>query len=292
MTLYPKLSRFFLCIAAILIVVFGCSDDKSGNPVPADFVYPLEVGNVWEYFGVMRTFNVQPDSLMDDYGYLIDEESRVEIVKDTTLMDSIEVSTFGERLIQQGTEVDTFYTESYLRNLDDGLHCYGSTGINAKATPLKDNPNKIYFEFKGRKFNSLGEIKDFFTRNIPGISLGYDSVAANPRRCLQYPLKVGEQWAVYDDPDDIVIDKKVIGTATVKIGTRSFSCLKIQWLWDLDNDGEWDEEMEYFDYISTVGLVKRHIIIRDFKITSAESPAPIGSYDFEEKFELEDYSVE
>jgi hypothetical protein len=59
----------------------------------------------------------------------------------------------------------------------------------------------------------------------------------------------------------------------------------------MDEDGEWDNDIEILDYLSAVGIVKRRILLRGIVITSYDDPNPIGTYDYKEEYRLTNYEV-
>jgi hypothetical protein len=115
------------------------------------------------------------------------------------------------------------------------------------------------------------------------ISLAYpqgDSlfVFQTPLRCLAYPLHVGLEWE-YSGPEFILMHKRVVGTESVAAGGLTFQCYKIQWLYDFNGNGSWDDNIEAFDDVSSDGLIRRSSIQRDVVITGPDSPDPIGVVD-------------
>lgn len=285
MKIYSKATAYIVLFTLASITVSSCSK-KPNDPPFTSFQYPLKTGTRWEYSGSNLMVNFQPDSLEAQYQDNIDEHSTVEIIKDTTLMDSIEATIFEEIFIQ--FPADTFRTASYFRNTPDGFYYYGSS-LNKKMIPLKTNPRMPYYRFNGRAFNSVSAISSFLTGSIAGISLhgDYDS----PRKSLQYPLKVGQQWSTNEPPRKIRIDKVVVDTVTIEANSAQHLCMKVQWLMDTDKDGEWDSNLIYHDYISESGLIKRSILIKDIQLVTCENPSEaIGTFDSENVLTLSGYS--
>ncbi|MFQ6618789.1 MAG: hypothetical protein ACE5QV_08895, partial [Fidelibacterota bacterium] len=70
-----------------------------------------------------------------------------------------------------------------------------------------------------------------------------------------------------------------------------FYCFKIQRLFDFDNDGEWDNDIELFDYISDKGLIKRYFFLKDLIVTN-ERGDPIGKMDGKIVSQLIDFHLE
>ncbi len=285
-------------IMLIILAVFGfglfCSDDKFYNPLPEGFVYPIKVGNKWNYAGIQRAFNFQPDSLKDDHEFTYVTRSNIEIISDTTLMDSIDVFAFAELYIIMYEDIDTFHSESYYNNHDDGLYLYADKGMGSDARPLKICPSKLFYKFNGKEYRNLHDLFKPFGQDLSPIGLNGDSIIyiLPPRKSFHYPLSVGEEWIVLELPGLFTIGKKVIGIENIEVPAGRFQCYKIQWMWDMDQDGEWESVPEYYDYIAAVGLVKRTMIARNVQIVTYENPTGIGKFDFEVRFELTDYIIQ
>ena len=59
---------------------------------------------------------------------------------------------------------------------------------------------------------------------------------------------------------------------------------EVRWLYDLDNNGQWDSDVWIIDQISNKGMVKRTIDMKDIVLTSPNDPNPIAKVDFNEEF--------
>jgi hypothetical protein len=285
-------------IIVVILAVFGfglfCGDNKFYNPLPTDFVYPMKIGNKWNYAGIARSFNVQPDSLKDEHELTYVTRSTLEIISDTTLMDSIDVFILAELYIMDKVDSDTFNSENYFVNLDDGLYYYGHAGTSSQAKPYKIAPLKIFYKFNGREYHNLHDLFNSLGRDWEHINLNGDSIhyVLPPRKGYHYPLSIGEEWIVLETPGFYTIGKKVVGIVNVEVPAGRFQCYKIQWLWDMDQDGEWESRYEYYDYIAAVGLVKRIMIVRDIEIVTYEHPTGRGTFNLEIRFELTDYIIQ
>jgi len=287
-----RIAMLILVTLAVFFFALICTDIKPNNPLGDDFVYPLEIGNSWSYSGILSVFNVRPDSLADEIGLFSTGTSLIEVISDTTLMDSIDVCIMREILTQHRINADTFLTENYFRNLESGLYYYGRRGMNSKVVPLKINPHKYYFEINGKRNDSPQALFEKFSAVAPGICLNGDplSITLPPRLCLRYPLEKNASWSSYESSEIVTIDKEVIGFEYVDTPAGLFPCCKIQWLFNVGDDGEVDTEYEYFDYISYIGLVKRETIIRDVRIGTYEHPTGIAIADIRNDYILSSYN--
>ena len=261
--------------------------------VEEGFVYPLRVGNYWDYHGVYTIYNVRPDSLSAIYEDTFYFESRVTASSIDTLNDTLEVYEFHEELTNL---VDTFHSYNYFNNTQDGLFNYAYSGMNTRVAPLKAGPNR-YFEFGGRKFNSVGEIFDMLeggpiSRTSTCKASVIDPIIFEnpPVQCLRYPLGFGEQWTFRQAGNPWRIDKEITDVSII-INHRSREIFEIRWHWDVNDDGEWDANLQRWDRISEFGLYYRLTIAADISLMDYGSPEPVGFFDVREVFSLRDYNV-
>jgi hypothetical protein len=254
-----------------------------------DFVYPLEVGYQWEYTRQVEYFNFDPpgiDSLITPIPAGISQV----IIDDTIDVDGIMMYEFYQHY-DDGDDV--FEQNSYYSNLSHGLLYYGTdspgAGIGDTPAPIR-HPKK--FVFHGRYFNSIDELLSELGQGSPAIPGNIAMAYADSMLVLFYPLQVGSVWNLRGDGGDpIWIDKKVIGTANVQVPAGSFECFLIQWFYDFDRDGTWDEGATVTDYICAAGLIKRVGIVEDIVVSTYEHPTGIGTMDMRETLELTGFSL-
>jgi len=255
----------------------------------AGFFYPLTIGNRWEYAGEMYFINFRPDSLKRYIGAdTIPETSVVEITGLETLLDTIVTHVFHETLTLRD---DTFHTDTYFGETEEGLYYYAySSPPYTKVTPLKIKPNG-YFYFKGRRFNTVQEIFSLIKEGVEAFAKRSNGIIYEnpPLKSLQYPLEVGSQWTYREPGNPLHMDKRISVRQNISVPAGDFDCFEIQWLYDIDEDGQWDDDIELFDYMSTTGLIKRSITIRDLIYIDYEVG---GMVDWSEEFVLTGYQVE
>lgn len=276
--------------AVLLAVVVGCSSDDPTGPAVKDFVYPLKIGNKWQYSREVGLFNFRPDTagvVPPDTARVL-STSTVEILRTETLHDTIETSVFQERLVEGSF---TFQSQSYFNNRADGLYFYAYRGVGY-VIPLSRRASSI--SFKGRDFGSVSEVISFIEGSIGIPEVGNDSLLFEdpPLRSLAYPFVIGLQWVYREPGKPWRIDKRILGIETVRVPAGAFACYKIQWLMDISNDGDWDDEIEFFDYISREGLVRRSLLVKDLVVTGPQGPEPIGKVDLREESKLTDVHLE
>ncbi len=264
-------------VLALLAALPACSDDDPAGPGD-DFAYPLNLGIKWEYTREFSSFNFRPDTAavaIADTTVL--STVSIEIIRTEKLPGSITAHVLreqhreGDRVVQD--------SESFYANQDDGLYLYAYKGPG-HVRPKQSAGRHIYF--KGRYFRSAREIASFLEKAVAGALARSDSMIFEdpPLKALPNPIEVGAQWVYRSEGKPWRIDKKVVaGKEKVRVPAGEFECYKIQWLHDIDGDGEWDPEIQFFDYVSPQGLIKRDVLFKDLIWLGPDSPEPIGKFD-------------
>ena len=260
-----------LFIFLILIIGIQSCQDTS-NPILSlndNFVYPLKIGNKWNYNVSTVYTNIQPDSiktLLNDFIFNI----QLSITKDT-LLDS----NLVYEMKQESDDFSDSY--AYYSNEEDGFLKYGySNGPNLglpKANTIKR------FLFKGTYFNSITELINKQDETVFAFKKLNDSINffEQPQKIYVYPFKVGNEWVF--SSEYIFINKEIVSKELVQISSGIYECFKIKWKFDFDMDGNWDEDFAIYEYVSSKGIIKVTYTIKDITITSIENPDGIGKAD-------------
>lgn len=91
------------------------------------------------------------------------------------------------------------------------------------------------------------------------------------RVVYRFPLAVGTSWASFQNP--FLEMRQVEGYEMVAVGDQTYWCAKIRTtLPTLAPDLEW------FDYVSSVGLVKRTLLFPGVAVTISDNPDGVGQY--------------
>jgi hypothetical protein len=102
---------------------------------------------------------------------------------------------------------------------------------------------------------------------------------------LKYPLQTGLQWTIRESGDPWRVDKKVISEEQIEVPAGRYYCVKLQYLIDLDENNEWDEDIILYDYIGYDGLIRRSGLYKDL-IATDEFGVPIGLFDTKDESNL------
>jgi hypothetical protein len=253
------------------------------------FTYPLQVGLRWEYRH--ETYSYTEDGQPNPY-YRDTGRAEVSIIARTTIFDSLDVYNFyiAEQI---GFERQTCHF--YLNNDEDGLYTYAYTGTSMIAPRPAVGHTESAYSFAGRTFNSPAELFAFMRAETFDVFCKRPGPPPNgdrPAKSFGYPLGPGAEWTYrYVTDDDLPwrIDKKVIRREQITVPAGTFDCFVIQWFWDTNNDGQWDNGIDGYDYLAPQGLIKREFYVGKVGTTSYDNPEGIAYYDFYDGYTLTGY---
>ena len=258
-------------LALVLLIGQACDDSNPVIPVDNNFVYPLKVGNKWKYTASTVFSNIRPDSLK---GSLANYSLNLQVsVTRDTLLNSVLTSEMKE----ESEDYPDCY--AYYANKENGLMEYAYQG-GGLALPKTNNIKR--FLYKGNYFNSITEFIKKLEEIIRLSKTMDDSLIYidPPRIIYAYPLEIGNEW-IFNSM--FRINKEVIAKEKVKTKAGVFQCYKIQIKYDLDTDGVWDDDFIYYEYVSSEGLLKSEITIKNVVLTNIENPEGIGYVDVKEE---------
>ncbi|MFB0515080.1 MAG: hypothetical protein ACETWG_00565 [Candidatus Neomarinimicrobiota bacterium] len=281
--------RYFYPVALLALVAFaGLScDPETDNPGQ---IYPLAVGNTWEY--------TRQCSL-----YFYQDSTETPVYTDTsTYTSDVSVVITGKVTLREDHKAYALYSEEnagpythsgvdYYNNTDEGLYLYAYEPGGLLVLPKTQTSGRILF--KGRTFGSVRELSAYLQAALPLRFVMNDSIYFEdpPVKVLQYPLKVGAIWTFREAENPWRIDKQVLAEEDFQAPAGEFSCYKIQWLYDFDEDEQWDEDITVFDYIAPEGLVYREITLTG-SVWMDEYGNKMGYSDYFEEYALTEVSLE
>lgn len=270
------MKRVSLCVCVFLLcTLLSCSDNRCPTePGCKHFLYPLKIGNSWKYSRVDSLFNFRQDTT----GLALLNARlthKVEVARTETLFDSIETYVCHEVITQETG--GSWESERYYTNQNDGLYLHAYRGI---PWLCPSPPRQRRIVFKGREFTSIQAIRAFIEQWEPDVHRMDDSLRLYlpPVKVLQYPLEVGAHWVIREAGNPWRVEKLVTGQVRVSVPAGDFTCYTVQTLVDFDNNGEWDEDIEYIDYVGPVGLARRYMFLKNLLWTN-ELGEVIGWFD-------------
>jgi hypothetical protein len=215
------------------------------------------VGNWWIYD---RDFYVGQEIQRDSI--------RLEVMRMDNETCGVATYLLHSRLVtQESGQYDSYF---WNRNESDGLYQYGyivRTSTNVDPSPPRfENHRKI--RFKGFLFDDPKNISEFFISQ-PCSIIERDSIVLEvpPIRTLAYPFEFGTEWDMRAAGEPFRIGRKIRGKLLTGTPAGTFLCWLIDYRWDIDDDGIWDQDMSGADFISEeIGLVRRefHMTLYDY----------------------------
>jgi hypothetical protein len=266
--------RFILFLLVCCFV--SCSkvpDDTNGI-----LIYPFNNNTVWNYSKTFSSQNFRPSVPGATY-------------RETTYTYAGSVSVLGEKTFHDTIQTimtaensegfSHLYSEKYYIQKPEALYLYGYKGGGDLFAP-KSNFS-IRYKYKGIEFSDPEEIIDYLEMAKSGNFKKTDSIYIEPQApvVFKYPIEVGTSWNYRKTSAGFpsLIDKKVTGKEFLSIHAGRFQTYVVQWFYDLDNNGTYDADIIFKDYVCSKGLVKREIIMKDVGVTNIESPEGIGLVD-------------
>ncbi|MDA3872316.1 MAG: hypothetical protein PF551_08240 [Candidatus Marinimicrobia bacterium] len=280
-------------ISILLIYSLSFFSCFEGDDNYEGIIYPLSIGNTWDYTLNWNMYSYSdtacyPHQYEDTSTYSSDIS--VTVTQKVLLKDSFE--TFEVVGIENST-MGMNTVKRYYKNNNDGLYIYAYMSGGPIILPKKQSGNSIVF--KGLKFNDFRQLSDFVQQAMPHLSILSDSIYYEepPLKALQYPIEIGDQWTYREENDDTWrMDKKVIDRKDVELSIGTFECYEIKYIYDIDHDGKWDDDIWISDLISKKGLIQRTITILGIRNITASGDSTDRYFDSIDTYTLNDLNVE
>ena len=282
------MSSLLLICAGAALILFACSGDGDNDSA---IEFPLRVGYHWEYCDSLIDIVLPQDTIVQ-YDTSVANYS-CDIVGIDTLFDydsTVVFHFFSE--MAESTQI--FYDHEYRQADSSGLYLFGYY-YGFMGPPLGHKSSGRYCEFRGIRANSTRQLMQLLIHRLHLQKLPVqDSIYYEdpPILELAYPLYVGLEW-VYRDTSlahPWNISKQVVSRDLLNLpATGPVSCFEILYLSDTDHDGQWDDDLEFHEYVSAIGILKWDITISGIEYYD-ELGNPIGSYDSREIFTLVHHS--
>ena len=258
-----------LCLGAVLAFAIACSD--SANPIlPAreEFRYPLTTGTTWTYSRhVVSTFS-NTNTLPDSTHFTV----KVSVVGKETIFDSVTTIKLREQ-IKGSTSSATHY--HFYEHEGAILYLRASLGtavvLPKHSSALPSPPSRSFLLLSS--WGAHTPKPDSLFRHIPA------------KVVLHYPLTPDREWKYSEKGKPRRANKRVIGETQVSTPAGTFDVVQVQWHLDFDGDGDFDDFVEFYDYIAAEGLVKRSFLVKNLPLVD-DSGTFIGTYNYLDNSEL------
>ena len=253
-------------IVLVACVLGSCSEQstqiRNGIPPLPISSYPMQIGNTWIYSKVAGTFNFRPlDSTATYTPDTVYGSGTVQVVGHARLpatlppsADSIETTVFKTVETESGYP-DTIISHRYFSADSSGLYLHGYSGGGLYGPTAREG--FAQYSFHGITSSSIRGLVDAFL--LEANYLEADTIIREipPLKTIQYPLTTGDQWTFRPADRPFRIDKLVGQEKYGSVNGMLFRYFEVNWLYDLNNDGVWDENIQLIDLISDKGLVYR-----------------------------------
>lgn len=283
-----KTTMVFVFLIACASIA-GCKK-SSVSGLPGVESYPLATGNAWEYTRQFYIFNfrpIQPGATipLDTFQSTV----RVEILGQSLIRDSILTWKFQS---SETEDSSTYAGLSFYRSLQDSLFLYAYTG-GSLVVPVPQFPQAVSIRFGGKMYTSVRELlSSLHTEIIPPVVTVVDTFyEEHPPKSFVFPLRVGNRWTYRQRGYPWRMDRSVIGLASIQTPAGLYPAYRIRWYWDINDDGQWDPDIEGYDYVSNQGVLSRIFEIRNVIAVGPNSPDTLGYFDVRDGYTITSMSL-
>ncbi len=263
-----------LLITSIILLGYSCKKDDEDNN-PEEFIFPLKIGNFWTYKINQNFINVRDINGNDFREFnqsYFQNELFVEITDTIIENDKTKFQVKSSINTQNGRV--TVYTYPY--NDQEGLkQVYsGHEGEYHWMQLFLTDSMDEYMKISNNKI-----------KNLKSSSLINYEVTI-----IKYPLTIDAEWELTISNGHSKLEKRVVGQEIITINNKDYNCYVIEYLYKYAN-GENITSTKIYDYINSIGLVKR--VTQKKNVTILDNlHNPVGYADFfEEIRELQDFEI-
>ena len=235
----------------------------------SSITYPVEVGKRWEYRRELTALSTVS-------GYFL-----IDVVGTDTGWQVNPVYVFEETWFDLG-QVTLSNSTTWYHVAGDGLYLAGYDGAG-NIIPAATAASYRY-RFGGRTFGSVSELLGIVEGTGTALSPRELVVENPPKLGLEYPIEIGAEWT-FRENNPWHIEKQINDFEIISVPAGDFGCFVVRWLEDTDNDGSFNDNLVFFDYIAEEGLIKRSILIANVLVID-EQGNELGFIDITDVYEL------
>lgn len=276
--------RDIIIVIELFLIFFfvGCENDIEKNE--DQYIYPLAIGNRWEYRRDYTTYfcsdSIQSDTYVDTISGI--DSCSIIVLQNTILLDSIETV----QLLEQFWDDSSIYVGLYFyQERDTGLFQTAYQNPNLPALPKYSNSFYFYGELLIPDY-----MKRFFFKDISQIEKTSENGTIHfedpPVLVLKYPLEIGNYWTYRLENQPFRIDKEVIQDTLITVPAGTFNCYQIHWIYDYSETFR-DLIIHFNDFIADEGLILRKIYIEGISYIDSEFRYSI----FNDEYKLMDFKL-
>jgi len=272
MILRREISILFICIILLLSCIFDANNEETDD----DFIYPLKVGNRWDYIREWNLYYYGDTTFVKGYADTV----RFSYNGYSSVIDKVDLDNHYNLYKVIGVEyeeAEAYTLICYYKNTADGLYMYAyEMAGGPNILPKKSSRSGVYF--KGIHFDSFNQLSHYIQLNTPSYTINSDSITFEepPLKTIQYPIEIGDQWTYREPNKPWRMDRVVVSREYLNIEMGEFDCYTLKFIYEIDDDGEWDGDIWMTDYISRQGLVKRETYFLGITETTVDNPVEMG----------------
>ena len=284
---FGQYGRFLIGFSGLILA--SCKEEPiapGGGGSPWLTRYPVDIGRQWNY---SRTLTVNNIRILDSTYVPPDTSVSYSVTVRATRILKLPVLPTGSSDSISVTEFSTVTDEpmipesfDYYEQTPEELLVHGYIG-GSNTTP-KQAAGGFGLSVNGFHFLSVHDL----TGALYGRRTLGDEIVREypPLTALTYPLTPDSSWTYRPDQGPFRIDKVVLSVKDSLFGFVIRRVTILQWLYDFDQNGTWDDNVSVKDYFSTEGLLRRVVDLKDVHVTSSSGPDPIAIVDFKEDLVL------
>lgn len=264
-----------LLIIGLLIVSCDKEKDNQSPTQTTAYEYPLKDGNTWNYHRtvIFEYFNASDSTIITDRDtfesdYLIQNEN----------IENLNDSIVAFKLISTNLTSGVMSIE-YCKNNSQGLFCYAYK-LNDGAEPFAKKVNNLYF-IHNISIPIMANL--LIVNEIKTDSLIYENP---PAKIISYPITYNTKWTLRTN-GQMTVYKEIIGNENITLNQVDHNCYRIRYSYS----NNIIENIDFVDYISVVGLVKRSVLIKNNIVTDENGDTTDGRCNFLEETILTNYML-
>ncbi len=222
------------------------------NQHETDYVFPLALGNRWDYVMESSISMSRWDSVVTQPTDLIPGSATISISALDFTIPSVDTAFRIDIDLATGGRV--YRRSQVCGNEPEGLIIYQNWGAH---------------DFGLIPRHEGFDIDEYFAaETIAGPLLPKDDLRlamAPPGSAvsLAYPLEVSSRWTVYSDPDNRWRnDKEVMGLVSRTVPAGTFQCFEVRWFIHVTAQDSTLEALDWVDYVAREGLIERIVRAR------------------------------
>jgi len=278
-----------LTILMLTVTFLGCDELISiwtgGGGGSRITSYPMHMGDRWNYNQLYYTYNFrpidstyqfQPDTFSSAFTTVVTRQLNIPRVPGAA-GDSIVVTEFSSTGTGQQAPGLSYYSQT-----SDGLRLQGYF----RGSLILPTPSGAQYSITlaDRSFGSLRELLQHVEEPISRTPPDSMTREYPPLLSIKYPLQAGEQWTFRPNGCPWRIDKRTGAMRNDPVSGLWYH--EVRWLYDMNGDGIWDNNISITDRISSKGLIRRTVDVRDILITTSGGPGVVGYVDVRDEYTL------